>query len=265
MSLAATDQARAETRVKSRRFKVDLWATDVNDVEIGIMKQTQHRSQSRQFTKDMEIIGQITDDGERTGLIAFRQGLWEDETGPKKRLVIKLFSETLNWRASLDMMTGRSLQLTHGSGGVPVTAYSVNIARREQIIHVERSAHKWPLFPEKFSFFILSDDGPEFYRLRKDLFTIGADYTLFDQYDQKIGHIDRKLFNLGGAWKVRIDADRANATLETVLQLFCAMLRFNNRSRRHIKGLADDMKAGRMTPKLDHHEEDLYMNPRRMR
>lgn len=254
--------ATSASQEKWRKFKVDLWATDMNDVELGIMKDTQHRAQSRQFTKDMEVIGQIVDDGERTGIIGWREGLWKDESGMGRRLVIKLFSKSMNWLASIDLMVGRSLQLTHGAG-VPTPAFAVNMARCDQMVQLERCARKLPLFPERFTFFTLGDDGASYYKLRRKRFGIGADFTLFDQNNRKIGELDGKFFNLGGAWKVKLKASESNAQLETVLKLFCAMLRFNGKSRTHIGKLYRRLEDGRTESKLDRHEEDLYMNPRR--
>jgi hypothetical protein len=40
-----------------------------------------------------------------------------------RRLVLKLFNETLNWRASMDLVIGRSLQLTLGAFWLPVTMW----------------------------------------------------------------------------------------------------------------------------------------------
>lgn len=248
-----------------RRFKVDLWATSVNDVEIGIMRQTQHRAKTSQFTKDMDVIGQVRDqDNKRTGILAYRYGLWNKE-GAQKRLVIKLFSDKMYWRATMDMMVGRSLQLTHGADGVPMTAYSVNIARNEQVIQIERSADKWLFWPEKFSFFILDEEGPRYYKLKQNLLSIGRDYILYDQRDKRIGYLDGKLVSFGGLWKVKIRAEENDPKLDAAIQLFCGHLRFNKAARRHVKAMADDIRAGKLKPRLDHYEKDLYMNPRRAR
>ena len=263
-TLATTDKSAAKP-TKWRRFKVDLWLTDFNTAEIGILKHTQHQAKSDQFTKDMEIIGQIKDDGERTGLIGYRKELWKDEKGMKRRLVIKLFTDSMNWRGSMDMLMGRSLQLSVGAKGVPVCAYSVNIARHDQLVQLERSAQKWPLFPEKFSFFIETSKGPRFYRLRRKVFAIGADYILYDDRGRKIGVLDHRIINLGGSWKVKLAADHSYAKLETVLQLFCTMLRFNREARGHVGRQLEKVLRGRATRELDTHERDLYMNPRRAR
>ncbi len=248
-----------------RRYKVDLWLTDLNTVEIGILKQTQHRAKSRQFTKDMDVIGQIKEDGERKGILAYREGLWKSDNPMQRRLVIKLFSEKMNWIGTLDMMLGRSLQLTHGAGGFPVMSYAINIANHPQVIQMERSARQWPLMPERFSFFILTDEGPRFYKLRRKVLCMGQDYILYDEHNQKVGLLDGKVITLGGAWKVRVDASHASKELDTILQLFCAMLKYNDDARRHILQLTRKIARNKVAPKLTAQETDLYMNPRRTR
>ena len=247
-----------------RRFKVDLWATDFNTAEIGILKRTQNEAASDQFTKDMEIIGQTVDDGRREAIIAYRKELWNDAQDTERRLVLKLFSETLGWRATMEMMIGRSLQLTRGAG-LPVPAFTLNLARHQQLIQVERCAHKWPLFPEKFTFFIETKRGPRFYTLKENLFTLGADYSLYDEQNRKIGHLDQQVINLGGAWIVKLDKAHTSRKLETVLEMFCAMLKFNRASKKHIKRLDAKIRDGRISPHLSHREVDLYYNPRRRR
>ena len=251
--------------IKQREFKINLWATDFNDVEIGIMPGTKARAKSRQFTKDMDVIGEVLENGKRTGIVAFREGAWHDRKGMEKRLVIKLFTASMNWKGTMDLLIGRSLQLSHGADGFPVTAYSINLANHEQIIQLERSAFKWPMFPEKFSFFILRDGKPFFYRLRKEVISIGTDYKLFDQNNNEIGFLDGKLLDIGGLWKVEVDADHGDGAMASVLQLFCTMLRYNKQAQWHIADLIDDMHLGQVDPVLESHEADLYLNPRRVR
>ena len=257
---------KAETKpVKWQRFKVDLWLTDLNLTEIGIMKHTQHEADSDQFTKDMEIIGQIREDGQRTGIVAYRKELWKDGKDMKRRLVIKLFSGNMHWRGTLELMMGRSLQLSIGARGVPVSAYSLNLSRNKQLIQLERSAQKWAFFPEKFSFFLDTSRGPRFYRLRRNVIGIGADYTLFDDKNRKIGSLDHRIVNLGGTWQVKLDASQSSAALEAVMQLFCTMLRFNGSVRRHVRREIEQVSRGRAVRELDRQESDLYLNPRRRR
>ena len=246
-------------------FKVDVWITSFNSVEFGIYKHSRNRAKSRQFTSDMDIFAEITENGERTGLLGYREDLWRKNTGMDKRLVFKLFSETVNWRATMDLMIGRSLQLTLGARGLPVTCFSVNVGDHDNMVYLERSANKWPLMPEHFSFFLLEDGKPRFYRLRRDLIDFGGDYTLYDQRNENIGKLDGKVFSIGGKWYGRVKAEHADPHLMIVLKLFCGMLIFNDEARRHMRRLARDVSRGRYEPKLEKQEADLYMNPRRVR
>lgn len=247
-----------------RRFTVDIWATDLSDVEIGIMPQTQHRAKSDQFTKDMDILGAVKENGERTGIVAYRESLWTEKTGMARRLVFKLFSKSMNWRGTMEMTLGRSLQLSLGAG-LPVTSFSVNLARHDQVITVERSADQWLFLPEKFTFFITEQGETRFYTLRQNVISIGADYSILDSAGRKIGLIDGKLLSIGGAWHVSLDKAHDTPRLASVLQLFCTMLKFNKAARAHVRDLAADVGRGRRAVDIDHSEKDLYNNPRRWR
>ncbi len=246
-------------------FEVDVWITNFNSVEFGFYKNSRNKAKSRQFTSDMDIFAEVTENGERTGLLGYREDLWKKSTGMDKRLVFKLFNESLNWRATMDLMIGRSLQLTYGAKGVPVMAFSANLNNHDFMVYIERSARKWPFVPENFSFFILEGTTPVFYRLRRDFIDLGGDYTLYNERNEKIGRIDGRVFTLGGHWRGRIKTEHADARLVMVMQLFCGMLAFNRSVRKHMKQLTRDIKSGKIKPKLEKQEADLYMNPRRVR
>ncbi|MFY9877251.1 MAG: hypothetical protein WAL20_16670, partial [Rhodomicrobium sp.] len=135
---------KANGKAQERTFTVDMWWTDLNDVEIGFFIHSRHRAKSREFTQDSDVIGEVLEGGQRAGLISYREGLWKSENPGEKRLVLKLFTPSMNWRASMDMLIGRSVQLSAGAGGFPVTAYSIHIDGLDQVIQLERSARKWP-------------------------------------------------------------------------------------------------------------------------
>ena len=256
---------RRRSKAEWSEFTVNVWITPFNSVEFGIYKHSRNRAKSRQFTTDMDVFAEITQNGERTGLLGYREDLWRKNTGMDKRLVFKLFNETVNWRATMDLMIGRSLQLTLGARGLPVTCFSVNTGDHEQMVYIERSANKWPLMPEYFSFFLLDDGKPQFYKLRRDLINLGGDYTLYNQNNENIGDLDGKVFSIGGKWYGRVKSEHADPRLLVVLKLFCGMLIFNDEARRHMRRLSRDIAAGIYTPKLEKQEADLYMNPRRVR
>lgn len=266
-TLPKTAKAARSRRAKAEwsEFVVNVWITNLNSVEFGIYKHSRNRAKSRQFTSDMDIFAEVIQDGERTGLLGYREDLWLKSTGMDKRLVFKLFNETVNWRATMDLMIGRSLQLTLGARGLPVTCFSVNTGDHEQMVYIERSANKWPLMPEYFSFFLLDDGKPRFYRLRRDLVNLGGDYNLYNHLNEKIGRLDGKVFSIGGKWYGKVKSEHADPRLLVVLKLFCGMLIFNDEARRHMRSLARDIARGKYAPKLEKQEADLYMNPRRVR
>lgn len=265
--VAATASGRTGAAAGSdpwRRFAVDVWITDFNSVEFGIYRHSRNRAKSRQFSTDMDIFAEVTEDGQRTGLIGYREDLWKQRSGMDKRLIIRMFSDALNWRATMDLMLGRSLQLTLGARGIPVTAYAVNTHEDKSITYLERSANKWPMLPENFSFFIVRDGRPVFYRLRRDLVSVGGDYTLLDERNRKVGHLDGRLFSFG-YWTGKVRSDHADNKLMTVMKLFAGSIGFNRACRRHIASLADDVRAGKIEPKLERYEAEYYLNPRRVR
>ncbi len=261
--------AHATRAVSSKKawheFEVDVWLTNFNAVEFGFYKKSRNKAKSRQFTSDMDIFAEVVENGERTGLLGYREELWKKNTGMDKRLVFKLFNESLNWRATMDLMVGRSLQLTLGAGGFPVVAYSANVGDHDFMVYIERSAHKWPGMPECYSFFIMEDGQPQFFRLKRNFIDLGGDYKLINQKGDVIGYIDGRLFSIYGHWRGSIKTEHADARLVMVMQLFCGMLAFNKNARRHIKHLARDVASGHLKPKLEKQETDLYMNPRRVR
>ncbi len=246
-------------------FILDVWITNFNSVEFGIYKRSRNRAKSRQFTSDMDIFAEVTEGGERLGVIGYREDLWKNAEEMDKRLVLKMFTETLNWRASMELLIGRSLQQTIASRGLPVMAFSINNGSDDYIIYLERSANKWPFMPENFAFFIMNKDGCDFYRFKRDLINLGGDYTLYDQQDKMIGHLDGKVLSIGGKWKGKLLVEHADRRLLTVMQLFSAMIIFNGGCRRHLKKLWRDVRKGKIKPKIESQEVDLYMNPRRLR
>ena len=262
---APAGKGRRGRRTEWAEFTVDVWITDFHWVKFGFYKHKRNQAKSRQFTSDMDIFAEVTERGERTGLLGYRDDLWRKQVGMDKRLVLKLFNETLNWRASMDLMIGRSLQLTLGARGLPVTAFSLNAGEHDDMVYLERSANKWPLAPEDFSFFLLDDGAPRFYRLRRDWIDLSGSYTLLNHRNERVGRIEGRLLSLGGQWHGRVHPDHAGPLLMAVLKLYCGMLVFNGGCRRHVRRLFRDVRAGRYEPKIEKQEADLYMNPRRVR
>ena len=133
------------------------------------------------------------------------------------------------------------------------------------MVYLERSANKWPLLPENFSFFLLEDGKPKFFRLRRDFIDLGGDYTLYNHHNQNIGTLDGRVFSIGGKWNGRVKTEHADPRLLVVLKLFCGMLIFNNDAAATCAPWCARSPRGKYAPKLEKQEADLYMNPRRVR
>ena len=248
-----------------KHFIVDVWLMDLNPTEFGFFKSTRNRVKSRQFTQDMDIYAEVIEEGKRTGLIGYRKSLWAKGPGSSRRIVCKLFSDKLNWRATMELMLTRSVQQTIGARLLPVTVYSVNTANEEHMVCIERSANKWPLMPETFSFFLQRDGQLEFYRIRQDFFRFGDDYSIYNAQNKRIGRLDGAFFSISGKWRCRVKEEHASKQLLNVLKMFAGMIVFNDRSRSYVKHLAKAIVQGRITPKIERQEAELYANPRRMR
>src|SRR5215467_4498811 len=189
---AAAIPRRGRTSVKTQwaEFVVDVWITNFNSIEFGIYKRSRNRAKSRQFSADMDIFAEVIEEGARTGLLGYREDLWTKNTGMDKRLVFKLFTESLSWRATMDLMVGRSLQLTLGARGLPVTAFSINTGDHDNMVYLERSAHKWPLLPENFSFTLLEEDRHSPRSQQRDRSDHGEDYTHLTEPGQTVGALE---------------------------------------------------------------------------
>jgi hypothetical protein len=248
-------------------FHLDVWITDFNRIEFGFFKRSRNRAKSRQFTTDMDIIAEVIEDGKSTGLLGYRKELWKARSGLEKRLVFKLFSDSLVWHATMDMMLARSLSQTVGARGLPVTSFSINTNDDDYIIYLDRSANKWPFQPENFGFMLLDDAGkPEFFRFRRRLVTVTGDYGLYDARGREIGMLDGTLLSIGGSWRGRVAASHGNAKkLLAVMKLFCGVIIFNRQAKAHVRSTYAAMRDGRLQPSLDRQEADLYLNPRRVR
>ena len=92
---AATAKAKPLVAKSERwdEFQVDVWITNFNSIEFGFWKKDRNKAKSRQFTSDMDIFAEVTEGGEQTGLLGYREELWTKATGMDKRLVFKLFGE----------------------------------------------------------------------------------------------------------------------------------------------------------------------------
>ncbi|TFF84088.1 hypothetical protein EU523_01855, partial [Candidatus Heimdallarchaeota archaeon] len=110
---------------------VDLWATELHAVEIGIRKHELFEAKERQFSKDLELFGRIKENGEKKGYIGFRKEAIEGYPH-QQRLIIKSFSKTMNWEATIEELVAVEFSRSMGVHR-SLPSFIINIANYEPL------------------------------------------------------------------------------------------------------------------------------------
>lgn len=245
------------------KITVDMWATDLHSVNIGIKKQAQHRAKSRQFTQDTDIIGGYQ--GKYDGYLTIREDPWKAE-GKEQRLVMKSFTESMNWKGSLEEMVALGVTRSVATGqGMPV--FTVNLANHDHLIMLERVWKPMKLKQIVYSFMFAEDEVLDAYYITEDRLTIGSDWDVFNMHQQRVAKIDGSGFNIGGKWKLTIADDiPVHSKLDEVLVMFAGMLKFEDNVRDRLEKTIDMLKdAPNEKQPVSTEEVYLYDNPRRLK
>ena len=132
-----------------RVFSQDLYVTSMHGDEIGIRQVEQWRSKSRQFTQDADIIGRIAEaelksgekhlpSMEKAGFIILRQSVWNNEKDERaRRLVVKLFSESGRWLASIEEMVAEECTISYATDE-PLLTFAVLVAGKEIVTYIRQ-------------------------------------------------------------------------------------------------------------------------------
>lgn len=251
-----------------RKIELDLWKTGMHGIEMGIRQDEQHRAKSRQFSKDMDIIGEYKD-GDRTGYVAYRTNPWDEEKDDlKRKIVIKSFSESMNWKGTLEEMIGRGLAQTFAAGK-NLPTFIMNLSKTNRMITLEKVQRAKSMGKEIYSFFIVDDEDATVHPfiIEADRFTLGSDWNVRDMRGDKIAKIDGSKFNVGGKYKIEIDTkkDTYRIELPEVLVLFSALNKFLGDVKNKMDKAHDRLKKGKEQIVIDKDEEALYQNPRLVR
>lgn len=261
-----------------RIFSQDLYATDLHSDEMGMRQAEVWRAKSRQYSKDAEIIGKISEakrrshkddmpDLEKSGFIILRESLWNNAPDElSRRLVLKLFSNKGGWIATLEEMLAEEYTLSYTSG-LPIASFVVMTGENEIVTHI-RQTLKGAFGMESFTFFML---GPEktfdVFRIERKRVSAGIDYKVIRlKGEDEVAEIDSKLGDIGGEFQVKIKDPvlAENEWFCRVLQCFAVMNRFRDEIKEKVdKGLRKWLK-GKYDPTLHRHEISLLANPRKL-
>lgn len=251
----------------TKEYVVDLWKTGAHKVEIGIKKEDVLRAKSRQYTKDFDIIGEVNRDGKDAGYVGFRTDPWKAEI-PKKKIVIKFFTEGISWKGSLEELISRGITNSLSANqGLPV--FMINLSTADYLIVMEKVIRRKFLEKSIFSFALVDEKTlvSHSFSIVADRFSIGSDWDVFNQRQEKIAEIDGSKFNIGGKFKIKINAKAVGYSneLDQVLILFSTLTRYINDVEDKLEDTLKMIKKDDAEIVIDQEEANLYLNPRRMK
>ena len=252
-----------------KQVSVDYWITALHGAEIGIRQREQWQSKSRAFTKDMEIFGDFSINGEKIGFFGIREDEWKDN----ERLVIRLFKETensLSWLSSIELSITTSLAHSLGANEV-LPSYVVLQGKGKKMHPLEKvntkllTQHK---LGEVFVFFLETKRGiVDILEIKEKRLTIGCDYEVNDHSTGEVlAFIDSKKFNIGGKVIIEIYNSKFvdNEEFINILIAFSASLRYHDDINKNLENLMKHVRSGKPL-KISHTELELFKNPRRIR
>ncbi len=260
-----------------RVLSQDLYATDMHGDEMGVRQDEMWRAKSRQYSRDAEIIGKISEaqrphhkekmpDLEKTGFIIIRQSLWNTSDPLDKRLVIKLFSNAGGWISTLEEMVAEEFSFSYAAG-LPLTSFCV-ITRESEVVTYVRQVHRGSLGMENFVFYILGPENTfESFRIERKRVSAGIDYNILRlNGGQKVAEVDSKLGDIGGEFVVKV-LDPVLADNEwfcRVLQSFAVMCRYRDQIKNKIDRGLKKWHKGKHIPLIHRYEASLLANPRKL-
>ncbi|RMG31059.1 MAG: hypothetical protein D6732_15225 [Methanobacteriota archaeon] len=251
----------------SEEIEVDLWRTSTHSVNIGLKKQEEHMSKSRQFTKDTEFFGEAKKDGKTVAYLTYREEKWKDDS-TKGGLIIKLFSESIRWKASFEELIAKELANSLAANK-PMPFFIMNSSNSKVLFSFEKVIRHASLGKDVYSLFVVDDEKDEIhiFRIEEDRLTLGKDWAIYNQSENKIGEIDGSKFNIGGKYTIRLDKEQHDLPdeLENCLIAFAGANRFLEDIEKRIEEKLDQLKKEEMPLKVDSNEMALYRNPRMLR
>lgn len=260
------EKKKKEERISYSHIDVDLWRTKMHKEEWGIRLDAQRAQKDRQWTRDMDAIGTVKVDGEDYGLLAIRENLWKGKDPLERRFVMKLFSPSGYWRASIERLQGESFANSHATKE-PCPAYVCIFKHTRNLFRIRRLSH-FPRFQGQIFGFSYLDENDIFQSFVIDdkRLRLGSDWVIKNIHNKVIAKINGKFLNVGGRFKIDIFEEKLakDKTFYNMLILFSSTLRFYRNIKKNIKKSLKELKISDTEVKLDDSESNLYLNPRKL-
>ncbi len=233
-------------------------------------------SQSRQFTQDMDLFGEMAKEKDKFGVIGYRKSIWdEDELKSgghsifNRRLVIKAFKQSeagnISWWGSIEEMVGKSIAKSFGTGEpLPVFAIILDV---DKLIHTVEKVYRGKLRTDTYALSIYNEESGtvDAYKIIGERVSLGADYKIFNaEKNKQVVTFDSKIANVGGKCNINIKepALAENDVFIRTLVLFASTLKFQSDIEKRITNTLSEMEKGKLKIKPDYEELGLMRNPR---
>lgn len=260
-----------------RVFSQDLYSTGFHGEEIGYRQDEIWRSKSRQFSRDADIVGKISEARrsndkenlpslEKTGFIILRQSIWNQVEDLDRRLVAKLFSNSGGWIASMEEMVAEEYASSFASDQ-PLVAFTV-LTRESEFITWVKQLRRGGLSTENFVFYLLGPNNTfDTYRIEGSRGSFGDDFKVMRlKGNETVADIDSKFGDLGGEFRVKIKDPvlAENEWFCRLLQCFSIMIAYRGEIRDKINKGFHLWKDGKRIPSQHRYEVSLLANPRKL-
>ncbi|MHA1279388.1 MAG: hypothetical protein ACTSQI_06905 [Candidatus Helarchaeota archaeon] len=256
-------------KITRRQFTVDFWRTSLHGEKIGIRQKDQQRAISRQFSKDMELYGEIREGHTEIGNIGFRNKEWNEydiTKGKLSRLIIRFFDENGHWEGSIeeDTVLGMAYSLAYKEALPAFNLFIKGNSKIFKITPIEEGISDKLIMP-----IILQKDGKiiDFLLFDRKQFTMGDDWEIYRLHERKkiLADLDSKKLDIGGKVEVRIyDPElKNNKIFINTLILFASTIKFFGEVKKKLKEAFKLYIEEGFPFKPDRPELQLFINPRR--
>jgi len=271
--ISKKENAKEEPKEKKlevvRQLKVDLWRTRFHGEKMGIRQKAQHKlAKGFQWSRDMEPLGEVKENDEKTRLLGLREALWEVEEDEahnaefERRLIIKSFAKS-SWVGTVEELNVTEIK-NSAATGKQLPAFLCLLSGVNYMVPMEQMRS---IYGRTFAFTV--ETGKREFtpmRLRERRFSLGSDWDVYKvgPMPEKVGKVDGKFMNVGGAWDIKIfdpELAKTKAFVETLI-LFASTLRFQKEIRKKIENTIKAIENGQYHMKVEKHEYDLMKNPR---
>jgi len=259
-----------------KKVVVDYWLTDLHNAEIGIYQKERFMAKNRLFSRNLELVGKVSEEGKTDGMFGYNSATWDDipekDIG-KKRLIMKWFNmESVGFLGSVEEMVAESIANSTGSDDT-IPCFRIVLPNYKYVISLMKNHTRLPKIGEVFSFCLYCEKSQsdsskwQIFTFDEKRLTIGSDWEVLLGEDRILAKIDEKILNIGGKFNVFFFDEEYYNDLNffRVVILFTMMLKFKNEIFKKIIHIRKSMKDEKYVLDVSSDEEKMMMNPRALR